>query len=59
MRINISIEQIDNGFLVSMFDVDGKKKYNEKVISKTLPDSLRVATEWTEDVVRREVTRKK
>ena len=54
MRILVEIEQIDDGFIVSLFDADGKEEYDKKIYIGNLDAVLKTVDEWVGDIIERE-----
>ncbi len=54
MRISVEIEQIDNGFTVSMFDADGEEEHDQNLFVDNLEEVLKIVGKWADDIVERE-----
>ena len=54
MKIHVDIEQIDDGFIVSLFDADGKAEYDKKIHIDNLESVLKTVSKWVNDVIQRE-----
>ena len=54
MKIFVEIEQIDDGFIVSLFDADGKEEYDKKIHIDNLDAVLKTVDEWVGDIIERE-----
>lgn len=49
MEISIKIEQIDNGFIVKLFDALGPSENDQKLFYETLPEVLEKIKEWAKE----------
>lgn len=56
MKIHVAIEQIDNGFIVSLFDEDGLAEHDQKVFIENFVGVLKRIDDWTSEIVEREAT---
>jgi len=54
MKISVNIEQLDNGFIVTMYDETGKAEYDQKVFIENLSSSLKAIEKWVDDITERE-----
>jgi len=54
MKISVDIEQLDNGFIVTMYDETGKAEYDQKVFIENLSSSLKAIEKWVDDITERE-----
>jgi len=56
MRISINIEQIDNGFTLSMFDADGAAEFDQNIFVESLAKALKTINDWADNIVERNAT---
>ena len=54
MRIHIEIEQIDNGFNLTLFDQDGPSEHDEDLFVETLDKALKRIDKWVTEITERE-----
>ena len=54
MKIHVEMKQIDNGFVVNMFDADGKEEHDKEVFIENIKNSLKAIDKWTGEIVERE-----
>ena len=49
MKINIEIKQIDNGFILHLFDEDGLASHDQDLFFEDFNDVLKKIEEWEKE----------